>query len=138
MLSISRVIMIGLLSVGITAATAAQAGTVKLFTASWYANSFGNHCKGTKTPGGLAAPYCTRTTPDFTKYELFAVPQGQLCNASQPRCPIESTPTSGMAQGNFHPLGGFNQPTVNQINCAPLSTYGTGNTVRPAKGATST
>ena len=45
MLFINRLVMIGLLSVGITAATTAQA-SVQLFTAEWYTESFGNECKG--------------------------------------------------------------------------------------------
>ena len=114
--------------------SAAQAAG-KLVTAQWYTESKGNECKGTLTPNGLPAPICTRTTPDFTKYSVFAIPQGQLCNANQPRCPISSTPTS---MGKWHPLGGVTPmvpPTV-VPNCAPLSTYpAPGPNTRPAKAA---
>ena len=134
MLFINRLLMIGLLGVGITAATTAQAA-VQLFTAEWYTESFGNECAGTLTPKGSPAPHCTITTPKFTAYAITAIPMGVQCNPMNPRCPIYSTPTSGM--GAFHPLGGKSNPTTS-INCANLSTYGTGNTVRPAKGATPT
>jgi hypothetical protein len=126
--------MIGLLSVGITAATAAQAGTVKLFTAQWYTESFGNECKGTTlpqmTPGGALAPKCTRTSPDFSKYSVFAVPQGQLCNADQPRCPISSTPNSGPPNYKWSPLGGAGQKNTATVWCGPISGS------RPANGDT--
>jgi hypothetical protein len=143
MLFINRLVLIGLLSVGIAAATTAQAG-VQLFTAEWYSESFGNECQGTstsggymKTPGGGPALKCTRITPNFSKYSVSAMPLGIQCNANAPRCPISSTPTTGM--GKFHPLGGNGNPTMSSsINCGPLSLYGTGTTVRPAKGSTST
>ncbi len=141
---INRLVLIGLLSVGFTAATTAQAG-VQLFTAEWYTESFGNECKGTtlsggymKTPDGSPATKCTRLTPQFTNYSVTAIPLGIQCNGEAPRCPIYSTPTS---MGKFDPLGGFtpmDKTSTTAPKCAPLSTFGTGLTVRPAKGATPT
>ncbi len=110
-------LLLCLASALVFAPSAAQAA-VKLFTAQWYTESKGNECKGTLTPNGLPAPICTRTTPDFTMYSILAIPQGQLCNADQPRCPISSTPTS---MGKWHPQGGVTPmvpPTV-VPNCAP-------------------
>jgi hypothetical protein len=52
MLFINRLVLIGLLSVGFTAATTAQAG-VQLFTAEWYTESCGNECKGPTRTGGV-------------------------------------------------------------------------------------
>jgi hypothetical protein len=132
---IARATLALLASALVFAPSAAQAA-VKLFTAQWYTESKGNECKGTLTPNGLPAPICTRTTPDFTMYSVFAIPQGQNCNAHQPRCPLSSTPTS---MGKWHPLGGVTPmvpPTV-VPNCAPLSTYpAPGPNTRPAKGGT--
>ncbi len=135
MLVIHRLFVVGLLSVGITAATTAHSA-VQLFTAQWYTESFGNECQGTLTPGGSPAPHCTLTTGEFAKYSNWAMPQGILCNATQPRCPFSSTPTDG--KGAFHPLGGKGNPTMpTSINCTPLSVYmGTTMTTRPAKGGT--
>jgi len=136
MLFINRLVMIGLLSVGITVATTAQAA-VQLFTAQWYTESFGNECIGSLTPNGAPGPHCTITTGEFAAYSNWAMPQGILCNATQPRCAFQSTPTDGA--GVFHPLGGKGNPTMpTSINCTPLSQYGAGITVRPAKGQTAT
>ena len=132
---IARATLALLASALVFAPSAAQAA-VKLFTAQWYTESKGNECKGTLTPNGLPAPICTRTTRDFSMYSILAVPQGQLCNADQPRCPISLTPTSA---GKWHLLGGVTPmvpPTV-VPNCAPLSTYpAPGPNTRPAKGGT--
>jgi hypothetical protein len=124
------------------APSAAQAA-VKLFTAQWYAERGGNECKLATpnattfmSPLGGAAPKCTTLTPDFTKYSVFAIPQGQLCNADQPRCPISSTPTS---MGAWSPVGGLTPMDTTAVvpNCAPLSTYpAPGPNTRPAKGQT--
>jgi len=116
-------ILIGLLSVGITAATTAQAG-VQLFTAEWYTNSFGNFCDGAGTTG----PHCTKTTGFFSEYSNWALPQNQNCNPNQPRCPISSTPTDG--DGNFNPLGG----TILGFSpfCTKYTQFGPG--PRPARG----
>ncbi len=134
MLFINRLVMIGLLSVGFTFATTAQAA-VKLFTATWTTESFGNECIGTMTPGGLPGAECNQTTGEYAAYSNWGMPQGILCNATQPRCPFSSTPTDG--KGAFHPLGGPGNPTMpTSINCAALSTYGAGITTRPAKGGT--
>jgi len=135
MLVIQRLLVVVLLSVGITAATTAQSA-VQLFTAQWYTESFGNECAGSLTPSGAPGPHCTITTGEFAAYSNWAMPQGILCNQTQPRCPFSSTPTDG--KGAFHPLGGKGNPTMpTSINCAPLSVYmGTTMTTRPAKGGT--
>jgi len=142
MLFINRLVVIGLLSVGITAATTAQAG-LQLFTAEWYAESFGNECKATTGNAAFyttmgSAPHCTRYTADFTRYSISGIPLGIQCNTLNPRCPISSTPTNGK-NGKWHPLGGKSNPTMtSSFNCMALSTYGSGITTRPAKGATLT
>ena len=129
MLFINRLVLIGLLCVGITAATTAQAA-VQLFSAEWYTNSFGNFCRGNGTTG----PYCTKTTGFFEEYSNWNLPQNQNCNPNQPRCPFDSTPTDG--GGDFAPLGG-NQ-TIGQF-CAPWSNWNGGSfSVRPGKGGTVT
>jgi hypothetical protein len=139
MLFINRLVVIGLLSVGITAATTAQAG-VQLFTAEWYSESFGNEFLATTGNASWSttmgsAPHCTRFTPDFTRYAITGVPLGIQCNDVNPRCPLSSTPVTAM--GKWHPLGGKGQPTnTSSFNCGALSTYGSGITVRPAKGGT--
>ena len=119
MLFLNRLLLVGLLSVGITAATTAQAGN-QLFTGSWTVKAMGN-----ELTGGAGAS---------AVYSAFGIPQGIQCNANQPRCPFQSTPTDGI--GGFDPRGGYypNQAPL----CANLSTYGGGTTVRPAKGATLT
>jgi hypothetical protein len=125
---------LALLASALVFAPSAAQAAVKLFTAQWYTESQGNECKGTLTPNGLPAPICTKTTPDFSMYSVFAVPQGQLCNADQPRCPLSSTPTS---MGVWHPLGGLTPMGTGAPNCAPLSTYpAPGPNTRPAKGGT--
>jgi len=127
MLLAIRLLWIGLLGVGIGAATTAQAA-FQLFDASWTVRSFGNACaKADETPG----PHCDSiTTGSFEFYEAYAAPQGILCHPGQPRCPSASTPTDGF--GVFSVLGGSaGQP----LFCARLSTYGSGTVTRPAKGA---
>ncbi len=69
-------------------AAAAQAGS-QLFEGSWIVKAFGNELTG--------------GTGDFEFYSAVGIPQGIQCNAKQPRCPFESTPTDGF--GNFAPLG---------------------------------
>ena len=129
MLFINRLVLIGLLCVGISAATTAQAA-VQLFTAEWYTNSFGNFCRGNGTTG----PHCTKTTGFFEEYSNWNLPQNQNCNPNQPRCPFQSTPVS--KGGGFAPLGG--SQIVGQY-CAPWSNWQGGSfSVRPAKGATIT
>jgi hypothetical protein len=105
-----RLFAIGLLALGLTAAPAAQAAN-QLYKGSWFVDSFGNDNFG--------------GTGESEFFSVFAMPQGVLCNPGQPRCPLASTPTSGM--GKFDPLG-----TV----CTPVSKFGAG--TRPAKGATAT
>jgi hypothetical protein len=137
MLSISRLLVLGLLSVAIAAATTAQAD-VQLFQGSWYVEAFGNECVGSLTPNGAPGPHCTGdplVDTEFGVYSNWPAPAGFLCNPLNPRCASMSTPTDGM--GNFHPLGGTANPTMtSDINCTPLSQYGAGITVRPAKGQT--
>ncbi|MEE9265085.1 MAG: hypothetical protein V3V86_00020, partial [Gammaproteobacteria bacterium] len=89
MLFSNRLLLVGLLSVGISAATPAQAGE-QLFDGSWIVKSFGNE----RTTG----------TAESAIYSAWAMPQGILCNPQQPRCPFPSTPTDGA--GNFNVLGG--------------------------------
>jgi hypothetical protein len=119
---IYRLLVVGLLSVGITAATTAQAG-VQLFEASWTVKAFGNEI--------------TSGTGESGYYHAWGIPLGAQCNAYAPRCPFESTPTSGMGQGKFAPLGG--SLTGASPFCAPWSDWqGSGTSVRPARGATPT
>ena len=116
---INRLLLIGLLSVGISAATTAQAGN-QLFEGSWIVKAFGN-----ERTGGAGAS---------AVYSAFGIPQGLLCNPYQPRCPFVSTPTDGA--GGFAALGG--SPYV-ALFCAPWANWqGLGTTARPAKGATAT
>ena len=120
MLFIYRLLVVGLFSVGITAATTAQAG-VQLFEASWTIKAFGNELTSGTGPSEF--------------YSAWGIPQGVQCNPYAPRCPFLSTPTSGM--GKFAPLGGT---LVGKTpNCAPWSNWqGSGTNVRPAKGGTAT
>ncbi len=126
-----RLLCVGLLCVGIGAAKAAQAGN-QLFEAAWTVKSFGNECaKADPTPG----PHCGGlTTGEFAFYQAYGMPQGIFCHPGQPRCPFESTPTSGF--GQFDPLGGS---PFQALHCAPwFDWYGGGATMRPAKGQTVT
>jgi hypothetical protein len=122
------VLLPGLLSFAITAATTAQAGN-QLFEGSWSVKSFGNECSlADPTPG----PYCGNGAPESEFYSAFGIPQGIQCNPNQPRCPFESTPTNGT--GMFAPLGGSEQMA---LYCVPWSNWlGLGTTARPAKGET--
>ena len=114
MLFINRRLLVGLLSVGISAATTAQAGN-QLFEGSWTIKVLGN-----ERTGGTGAS---------AVYSAFGIPQGIQCNANQPRCPFDSTPTDGA--GGFAPLGG-NRDYAKY--CAPWSNFaGLLTTVRPAK-----
>jgi hypothetical protein len=117
MLSIRRIVIVGLTSTSVFAATAAQAGT-QLFEGSWTVKAFGN-----ELTGGTGAS---------ERYSAWAIPQGILCNQNQPRCPFSSTPTDG--SGAFTPLGGSPSQV---LFCAPWADWqGSGTTERPAKGAT--
>ena len=114
MLSINRLLLVGLLSVGITAATTAQAGS-QLFTMEWTVKAFGNELTG--------------GTGESAVYSAFGIPQGIQCNANQPRCPFESTPTDGA--GGFAPLGGNLEYG---LYCAPWYNWdGRGTTARRTK-----
>lgn len=93
---------------------------VQLFDGSWVVKAFGNEL--------------TTGTGASAIYSAWAIPQGNLCNPQQPRCPFVSTPTDG--KGNFAPLGGSRDQA---LHCAPwFDWYGGGATMRPAKGATPT
>jgi hypothetical protein len=128
MLFAIRLLWVGLLGVGIGAATSAQAA-VQLFDASWTVKSFGNACDKDDSPPG---PNCTQTAQSFEFYSATGFPMGNLCHPGQPRCPLPSTPLS-KRNGKFSPLGGSNDQA---LYCTPLSNYGSGTTTRPAKGAT--
>jgi hypothetical protein len=130
MLFINRLLMVGLLSVGIAVATTAQAGN-QLFEGSWTVKSFGNECS-VAASGSTPGPHCGGGASESQYYSAFGMPQGIVCNANQPRCPFESTPTDGA--GAFAPLGG--KQTSGQY-CAPWADWqGNGTTARPAKGST--
>jgi hypothetical protein len=130
MLSINRLLLAGLLSLGIGAATTAQAGN-QLFEASWTVKSQGNECS-IAASGASPGPYCGNGASESSLYSAFGMPQGIQCNPSAPRCPFESTPTDG--SGMFSMLGGSQSQA---LFCAPWSNWqGYGTTARPAKGGT--
>jgi hypothetical protein len=130
MLFINRLLMVGLLSVGIAVATTAQAGN-QLFEGSWTVKAFGNECSAYSSAPSFA-PNCGGGASESVYYEVFRVPGGIMCNANQPRCPFVSTPTDGF--GVFAALGG---KQTSALFCAPWADWqGNGTTVRPAKGAT--
>jgi hypothetical protein len=117
MLFSNRLSIVILLSVGITAATTAQAG-VQLFEASWSVKAFGNEITG--------------GTGDEEFYSAIGIPFGFQCNPNQPRCPWESTPTDG--SGNWSRFGGSQQQA---LFCAPWYNWlGSGTTLRRPKGYT--
>jgi hypothetical protein len=123
-------LLLGLLSFGISAATAAQAGN-QLFEASWTVKSQGNECS-IAASGASPGPYCGNGAPESSVYGAFGMPQGIQCNPNAPRCPFESTPTDGAR--NFAPLGGS---WLMALYCAPWADWrGYGTTARPAKGET--
>jgi hypothetical protein len=129
MLFINRLLMVGLLSVGIAVATTAQAGN-QLFEGSWTVKAFGNECSDyvNTVPG----PNCGGGASESEFYSAWGIPGGLKCNPNQPRCPFESTPTNG--KGVFAPLGG-KQTSVQY--CAPWADWqGNGTSVRPDKGST--
>jgi hypothetical protein len=103
-----RLAAVALLSIGLMAAPAAQAAN-QLYQGSWVAESFGNDLVG----GTGASEF----------FSVFGMPQGILCNAGAPRCPLASTPVSAPG-GNFSALGD---------TCTPYTVW---NPSRPAKGAT--
>jgi hypothetical protein len=130
MAPINRLLLIGLLSSGIGAATGAQAGN-QLFEASWTVKSQGNECS-IAASGASPGPYCGKGARESSLYSAFGMPQGIQCSPDQPRCPFESTPTDGA--GVFAPLGG---KQTYALFCAPwLNWQGYGTSVRPAKGET--
>jgi hypothetical protein len=132
MLFINRLLMVGLLSVGIAVATTAQAGN-QLFEGSWSVKAFGNECSiAASSP--TFAPHCGGGESESVYYTGFGMPQGILCNPNQPRCPFASTPTDGA--GEFAPLGGAQ---TSAQYCAPWANWqGNGATARPPKDGTAT
>jgi hypothetical protein len=119
MASIDRLLLVGLLSIGLGAATTAQAGS-QLFEASWSVKSLGNECDGKGN-----SPYCTVTTGDYAIYQAWAMPAGFLCNPGQPRCPFASTPVDGTpnASPQFNPLGGSQ---IYALYCTPYTVFTSG------------
>ena len=73
MLGINRLLVVGLLSVGIAVATTAQAGD-QLFEGSWTVKAFGNELTSTESSGPSAV------------YERTGIPMGVQCNNRWPRC----------------------------------------------------
>ena len=129
MLGFTRMLVLGLLSVGIAVATTAQAGN-QLFEGSWTVKAFGNECSDLVDP--TPGPHCGGGASESEIYGAFGIPQQIQCNADQPRCPFDSTPTDGA--GVFAPLGGSQAAA---LYCAPWANWqGNGTSVRPAKGET--
>ncbi|MBW2493773.1 MAG: hypothetical protein JRE43_03395 [Deltaproteobacteria bacterium] len=127
MSSANRLIWIGALFVGITAAANIQAANqlYRISEVSWSVKAHGNECSAADPSPG---PYCGNGAAESSIYSAVGFPQGIQCNAAQPRCPFDSTPTDG--SGNFAPLGFY---------CAPWADWqGKGTTARPAKGMTAT
>jgi len=120
MLFTHRLLVVVLLSIGITTATTAQAG-VQLFEGSWTVKAFGNEITG--------------GTGEYEFYSAWGHPLGWQCNQYIPRCPIASTPTNG--KGKWAPLGGT---LIGKTPfCTPWSDWqGDGTAARPAKGKTET
>ncbi|MBW2543589.1 MAG: hypothetical protein JRF15_16015 [Deltaproteobacteria bacterium] len=130
MSSTSKLLLAGLLSIGVGAATAARAGN-QLFEASWSVKSFGNECS-IAASGASPGPYCGKGGPESSLYSAFGMPQGIQCSPKAPRCPFDSTPTNGT--GMFAPLGGSQHVA---LYCAPWANWrGHGTTARPARGET--
>jgi hypothetical protein len=139
MLSINRLLWVGLLGFGIGAATTAQAG-FQLFDAWWIVEGFGNECSNMDPSPG---PYCPSNTATATGpsrvYQAYRVPQGLLCNPDQPRCPLVSTPVDGtpLFSPKFAPLGGSPEQA---LYCTRYTVFGSGYkggaSGRPVKGAT--
>jgi len=128
MLCVNRLLRVGLLGVGIAAATNAQAGN-QMFDGSWSVKSFGNECSAADPNPG---PHCMGTTGSSRVYSAWGMPQNIQCNPDQPRCPFQSTPTDGL--GDFAPLGGSQGQA---LFCAPWFDWqGNGTNARPAKGET--
>jgi hypothetical protein len=130
MLFINRLLMVGLLSVGIAVATTAQAGP-QLFEGSWTVKAFGNECSVLASAMN-EGPHCGNDAIESEVYGATGIPNGNQCNANQPRCPFSQTPTNGT--GVFAPLGG---QQTSGLFCAPWENWrGNGTAVRPAKGET--
>jgi len=136
MLSINRLLWVGLLGFGIGAATTAQAGS-QLFDGSWSVKAFGNECS---TMDPSPGPYCpSNGTGSYRLYEAYGIPQGFLCNPDQPRCPLVSTPvdTGPTFSPRFAPLGGSPEQA---LFCTRYTIFGSGYkggaSGRPVKGAT--
>ena len=125
MSSTARLFWASLLFFAITVATNAQAG-VQLYRISevtWSVKAHGNECSAADPSPG---PHCGNGASESWLYSAVGYPQGIQCNANQPRCPFESTPTDG--SGNFAPMGGGG-PFF--LFCAPWYNWGgKGTTVR--------
>jgi hypothetical protein len=129
MAPINRLLLIGVLSSGIGAATTAQAGN-QLFEGSWTVKAQGNECSDAVDP--TPGPHCGGGASESQIYGAFGIPQQIQCNPHQPRCPFSETPTDGA--GVFAPLGGHQSYA---LYCAPWANWqGNGTSVRPAKGET--
>jgi hypothetical protein len=129
----SRLFWIGFLIIGITVATSAQAVNqlYRISEVSWSVKAHGNECSAADPSPG---PHCGNGASESWLYSAVGYPQGIQCNANQPRCPFESTPTDGA--GNFAALGGSQTAF---LHCAPWADWqGNGTTARPAKGMTAT
>ncbi len=128
---INRLLMVGLLSVGLAAATTAQAGN-QLFEGAWSVKAFGNECVKSKTGQPECATPSTTRSGESEFYEAWAIPGGQQCNPNQPRCPFQSTPVNkATAMGVWAPLGGTqsgNTPICTPWNQAKWNSV----SVRPA------
>jgi hypothetical protein len=130
MASGNRLLLVGLLSAGIGAATVARSGN-QLFEGSWTVKAQGNECS-TAASGASPGPYCGNGGWESYDYSAFGMPQGIQCSPNQPRCPFASTPTDGA--GVFAPLGGRQ---IYALFCAPWANWqGYETSVRPAKGNT--
>jgi hypothetical protein len=126
---INRLLLIGLLSSGIGAATTAQAGN-QLFEGSWTVKAQGNECSDAVDP--TPGPHCGGGASESEIYGAFGIPLQIQCNPYQPRCAWSETPTDGA--GVFAPLGGRQ---TYALYCAPwVNWQGNGTSARPAKGET--
>jgi hypothetical protein len=113
-----RLLAIALIAMGVSASEIRA--ELRMYQGSWIAESFGNDV--TSGPSFFS---------ESTVFSVFGIPQGQICNPAQPRCPFSQTPVSvqpASKLAHFDPVGSL---------CTPLTAFGLGPT-RPAKGATAT
>jgi hypothetical protein len=127
MLSI-RILALSSLALIVFVAPSARAAN-QLYQGSWVAESFGNdRVAATAATGGHDG------TGASEFFSVFGMPQGVLCNALAPLCPMASTPVS-TPSGNFDPRGGLTPMGTDTVPfCRPITAFGT--SVRPANGAT--